>query len=186
MKNNNMLSLPELQHVAYEAFKLHWMTAHGYTAADLLEKYSDYWGEVETDTEGMYDFWNWLNDTGFNGEIWPSLQEFLDHEFKDVNLMYQLLNAEQYSAYLSLLSKICYDSDYAVRHLSLVKSGDVLLYDGCKYVATTDAYKTNTEIGSEWNVEVTSNEGTEEYLYASYFAHGEVQIILPSEEEVTA
>ena len=180
-RNMKTYSLPELQSIAHEAFKLHWMISHGYTAADLLSLYSNYWGEVESDEEGMFDFWNWLNDVGFNGELWPCLNEFLDCEFKDVNLMHQLLSPDQYSSYLSLLGQIMSDNDHPTKHLSDVKEGDVLLYDGCQYVATTDAYMTNTDIGKEWNVEVESDEGPEEYLYASYFHNGEVQFI-PNEE----
>ena len=57
-------TLTQLQHTAYEAFKLHWMITHGYTIADLLDKYSRFWGEVESDEEGMIDFWNYLEETG--------------------------------------------------------------------------------------------------------------------------
>ena len=104
----NMLAtdLQTLQQTAYERFKLHWMIQHGYTAADLLAKYSEFWGEVESDEEGMYDFWQYLEDTGFNGEIWPSLPEFLKIEFRDVSLMYQLLNNEEYSVYLLHIKEI--------------------------------------------------------------------------------
>lgn len=177
MKNIKKYSLEEIQHIGYEAFKLNWLIQHGYTAADILAKYSDYWGEVESDEEGMNDFWNWLNDTGFNGEIWPCFKEFLDHEFQDVSLMYRLFSPEQYTFYLGFLPKIMANTDYPTKHLSYVKAGEVLLYDGCRYTAVSDAYMTETDIGKEWNVEVESDEGCEEYLYASYFHQGEVQIV---------
>lgn len=182
MKNIKNYSLEELQRDAYEAFKLWWMISHGYTVADLLGLYSNYWGDVESDEEGMFDFWKWLDSTGFNGEIWPCLNEFLDNEFKDVNLMYQQLKPEQYTFYLRLLPQIM-GTGCPTKHLSYVKAGDVLLYDGCRYTAVSDAYMTKTNIGEEWNVEVESDERCEEYLYASYFDQGEVQIVPADAEE---
>ena len=100
------LDLQTLQKTAYERFKLWWMIQHGYTAADLLAKYSDYWGEVESDEEGMYDFWQFLEDTGFNGECWPCFNEFLKVEFRDVSMMYQILNHEEYNVYLLNIKEI--------------------------------------------------------------------------------
>ena len=44
MQNFKTYSIPELQSIAHEAFKFHWMISHGYTVADLLGLYSDYWG----------------------------------------------------------------------------------------------------------------------------------------------
>lgn len=169
-------TLTRLQHTAYEAFKLHWMITHGYTVADLLDKYSHFWGEVESDEEGMIEFWNYLEETGFNGEIWPCFKEFLDHEFKDVSLMYRLLNLADYTAYLNLVEQVMSESTCAEKHISEVVKGDILLYDGCRYVATSDAYMTATDIGKEWCVDVESNEGSEDYLYASYYEQGFAQI----------
>lgn len=182
MAKNKRYTLEEIQQIGYEAFKLNWLITHGYTAADLLAKYSDYWGEVESDEEGMVDFWNWLKNTGFNGEIWPCFKEFLDNEFQDVSLMYRLFALNQYTFYLGFLPQIM-GTGYPTKHLSDVKAGDVLLYDGCRYTAISDAYMTETDIGKEWNVEVESDEGCEEYLYASYFNQGEVQIVPADAEE---
>lgn len=184
MENTNTKTciLAQIQNEAYEAFKLHWMICHGITVADLLAAYSNYWGEVESDEEGMYDFWKHLEETGFNGEFWPCFKEFLDNEFKDVNLMYQLLAPEQYTFYLRFMPQIM-GTGYPTKHLSFIKAGDVLLYDGCRYTAVADAYRTETDIGKEWNVEVESDEGSEEYLYASYFHQGEVQIVPADAEE---
>lgn len=172
-------TLKELQYIAYEKFKLWWMIQHDYTVADLMAKYSDYWGEVESDEDGMVDFWTHLEETGFAGSIWPCIEEFLDYEFKNFSLMYTLLTQDQYTFYLSNFSNIFANN---TRHISEVKEGDVLLYDNCRYVATTDAYMTDTDIGREWNVEVESDEGSEEYLYASYFPQGEVMVVKAADE----
>lgn len=93
------LMLGQLQSDAYDRFKLHWMIHHGYTIHDLLDKYSEYWGEVEADEEGMRDFWGFLEETGFNGDIWPCFNEFLSNEWCDETLMERLISTEQYHLY---------------------------------------------------------------------------------------
>ena len=55
------------------------------------------------------------------------------------------------------------------KHISEIKEGDWVLYDGFVYTATSDAYMVKTDLGREWNVEVVSESGPESYLYASYF-----------------
>lgn len=91
--------IAQLQADAYERFKLHWMIHHGYTMHDLLYKYSEYWGEVEADEEGMVDFLDFLEKTGFNDEIWPCFNEFLSNEWCDETIMEQILSTEQYHLY---------------------------------------------------------------------------------------
>ena len=174
--NTKHLTLTQLQYDAYEAFKLHWMISHGYTVADLLGLYSNYWGDVESDTEGMCDFWKWLEDTGFNGELWPCFKEFLDHEFRDGQLMIALLPPNQRLAYLQYRNQIM---STTTKPMFAVKKDDVLLYNGCRYMATSDAYMGNTDIGQEWMIEVDWiwEKGTETQLYASYYANGEAQVL---------
>lgn len=91
--------IAKLQSDAYDRFKLHWMIHHGYTIHDLLDKYSEYWGEVEADEEGMCDFWDFLEETGFSGELWPCFNEFLDTEWQEEALMQSILSTEQYHLY---------------------------------------------------------------------------------------
>lgn len=98
--------LSSLQKAAYERFKLWWMIQHGYSINELLSLYSDFWGEVEADSEGYDDFRAFIEDTGFNGEIWPCFNEFLVTEFRDVSLMYQLLGHEEYNTYLLHIQEI--------------------------------------------------------------------------------
>lgn len=99
MENNKDFIIAKLQCDAYERFKLHWMIHHGYTIHDLLDKYSEYWGEVEADEEGMCDFWDFLEETGFGGELWPCFNEFLDTEWREEALMQSILSTEQYHLY---------------------------------------------------------------------------------------
>ena len=95
------LDLRTVQLRAYECFKLWWMIQHGHSVQDLLGLYSDFWGDVEADSEGEQDFADYIMETGFSGgEIWPCFNEFLGCEFQDVSLMFQLLPSEEYSAYL--------------------------------------------------------------------------------------
>lgn len=87
---------------AYEQYKLHWCLLHGITLMDLFAKYSEYWGEVESDEDGMPDFWSWLKETGFaGGQIWPCRNEFLANEYLNAELMLQILPSHSlYQQYL--------------------------------------------------------------------------------------
>lgn len=82
----------DIRTYAYDKFKVYWCLTHDVTLADLFAKYSEYWGEVESDEDGMPDFWSWLEETGFaGGLIWPCRNEFLENEYLDSSLMLQLI-----------------------------------------------------------------------------------------------
>ena len=77
----------------YEHFRLMWMLSHGYTLTDLVkelaEKIDDYLDSQDPgmhvenmpsiDMERLFD--EWVEDSGFFGEIWPCFREFMDCEF---------------------------------------------------------------------------------------------------------
>ena len=67
------------------------------------------------------------------------------------------------------------------KHISEVKTGDLILLDGDVYEATSDAYLFDSDIGKEWNVEVEGI-GSHEYLYASFFVGGTVTVVERKED----
>ena len=93
----------EIRTVAYQRYQMWWCLNHNITVADILAKYSEYWGEVEADSEDT-GFDTFLAETGFGGEMWACMDEFLDSEYQDVGLMAQILdmrsNPELYVKYL--------------------------------------------------------------------------------------
>lgn len=93
----------DIRSIAYQMYQMWWCVNHGITVADILAKYSDYWGEVEADSEDT-GFDTFLAQTGFNGELWACMDEFLDCEYQDAALMAVILNVrgnpELYEKYL--------------------------------------------------------------------------------------
>lgn len=77
----------------YEHFRLMWMLSHGYNLTDLVkgleERVNDLLVECDPGmhVENMPDidleriFTEWVEETGFGGEIWPCFREFMDCEF---------------------------------------------------------------------------------------------------------
>lgn len=88
-----------IRNIAYQRYQMWWCVNHGVTVADILAKYSEYWGEVEADSEDT-GFDTFLAQTGFNGELWACQNEFLDSEYKDPTIMWQILDPVQYSDYV--------------------------------------------------------------------------------------
>lgn len=60
------------------------------------------------------------------------------------------------------------------KHISALEVGDKVVYSGELYTVVKPPYQTKTDLGREFNVEVKG--GTEDYLYASYFPNGIVEV----------
>lgn len=82
----------EIRNTAYQMYQMWWCVNHGVTIADILAKYSEYWGEVEADSADN-GFEEYLAQTGFaGGQIWACMEEFLDAEYQDGALMAVILD----------------------------------------------------------------------------------------------
>lgn len=70
------------QKVLYEASKLQWMAAHGYSITSLLKEFHEFLlnadPNFERPIEGLIK--EWEDDQGFGGSIWPCWQEWLDEQ----------------------------------------------------------------------------------------------------------
>ena len=62
---------------AYERFKLEWMLAHLIDELEQLRKESP-----ELSLESIFHDWEF--EYGFNTEIWPCFEEFLDCEYREM------------------------------------------------------------------------------------------------------
>lgn len=58
---------------AYEKFQLDWMKSHGYSILDLIQELDDYREDETTSIVELFN--NWERDRGFDGSIWPCLEE---------------------------------------------------------------------------------------------------------------
>lgn len=62
----------------YEKYKLQWMLSHGYTLADLISGMQGQLLDIDPESTLLLNmlFDQWQNGRGFNGEIWPSFEDF--------------------------------------------------------------------------------------------------------------
>lgn len=82
----------EIRNIAYQMYQMWWCVNHGVTIADILNKYSEYWGEVEADSEDL-GFEDFIGETGFHGgQLWASKDEFLDCDYQNTAIMAQILD----------------------------------------------------------------------------------------------
>lgn len=87
---------------AYEAYRLDWMKAHGYSLTDLIKKLEEY--RKENDLENIADvFCLWEFEDGFNGEIWACEDEHKKNEqieyYYSVELADKNYNTENWGTY---------------------------------------------------------------------------------------
>ena len=67
------------------------------------------------------------------------------------------------------------------KHISELQVGEQVIYCGEVYNVTAPPYQAKTMVGKEWNVEVEG--GTENYLYASFFEDGMVDVVVNPPDE---
>lgn len=100
-----------IRNIAYQRYQMWWCLQHNVTLADILAKYSEYWGEVEADGEND-GFETFLGETGFNGgALWACMDEFLVTEYRDPSIVHQLLSASEYPAYVRDLIRVTDEED---------------------------------------------------------------------------
>lgn len=94
MREKKFEDIEEFRAECHRLYQLDWMREHGYSPADLgigLLKNLD-GGPVDENRE-TDEFAAWEQDSGFNGEIWACLDEFLGAEYRDPSYMLVLLPA---------------------------------------------------------------------------------------------
>lgn len=74
----------------YELFKLQWMIDHGYTLRSLMDWLDRYLAEemsefldgndIDLDLNPSSIFSRWESESGFNGNIYPCFEEWLEND----------------------------------------------------------------------------------------------------------
>ena len=81
---------------AYEIYRLQWMMDHGFTIPDIiknLESMIEEDANESGESTGLQSlFQDWEFGIGFDSEIWPCYQEFLENEYP---MMLKLQNMNQ-------------------------------------------------------------------------------------------
>lgn len=88
----------EFEEKCYEFYKIFWMLNHGYTLNDYLNHLA--LTDEELALEGnypegdagdiLYSLDKSFEENGFSGEIWASINEFLENEYRDHSYMNNL------------------------------------------------------------------------------------------------
>ena len=69
---------------AYVRLKLQWLLEHGFSLTDLINQLEAMFEDTH-DTPLLELFKTWEYDVGFDSEIYPCLDEFLDCDYEFIN-----------------------------------------------------------------------------------------------------
>ena len=79
--------------LCYELYKVDWKHSHMITAEREMDSIKDYYeGLVDSDTEYTYN--DYLEEFGYDGELYVCYEEFLDAEYLDEDYICSLLDNE--------------------------------------------------------------------------------------------
>lgn len=83
-----------IRKLSYELYKIDWKKNHNITYEKEMNNIKDYYkGLVDEDSEYTYE--DYLDEFGYNGEIYACFDEFMDMEYEDEEYMQTLLNDKE-------------------------------------------------------------------------------------------
>ncbi|HBT64633.1 MAG TPA: hypothetical protein DEB10_08250 [Ruminococcaceae bacterium] len=119
------MTLCEITRTAYAKFKLLWMCDHGYDLDDFVKALAE---QMELTREPLVEtYWQWENDSGFGGAIWPCYAEFIDNEFLNQDFMAGILNDVEYSFYQKAIAVLVPEK------IMIIRRDDCFEYVFCPY-----------------------------------------------------
>lgn len=83
----------------YELYQLDWMMSHGYSLQSIFKILKKICCDESEFTEELNSIEKYLDEQGFNGEIFACEQEFYDNEYQDKDFMKNLLSAKMFEEY---------------------------------------------------------------------------------------
>lgn len=98
----NKVTQKNICQIAYEKYQLDWIKSHGHSLDEIFEICSNSIGEDSSPKD-------YLEEHGFDGEIYASYEEFLASEYKNISYMSQLLGKKEFVEYLKDNSYTTYD-----------------------------------------------------------------------------
>lgn len=88
-----------IKDLAYELYKTDWMSR--ISTERRFNALRDYYLNVDTETRYSYTFEEWVNDQGYDGELYACFGEFLQAEYLENEYMKTLLaDTTLYEEYL--------------------------------------------------------------------------------------
>lgn len=80
----------QIAHLCYELYKIDWKRSHMITADREADAIKDYY-EGLIDSDDAYTYEDYLNEFGYNGELYVCYEEFLEYEYLNYVYMHTLL-----------------------------------------------------------------------------------------------
>jgi hypothetical protein len=83
----------DISKLCYELYKIDWKHSHGITKDREMDSLKNYFEDVVFDDEYSYE--SYLEDFGYEGQLYVCFDEFYDNEFQDEEYMCELLDNEK-------------------------------------------------------------------------------------------
>lgn len=90
------ITLEQLQVIAYDLYVEEWLREHISTERLLNALRNYHKGVLSGDYSPEYDFNAYVQESGFDGELYVCFDEFIESEFEDREYMYELLEDETF------------------------------------------------------------------------------------------
>lgn len=84
-----------IRELCYELYKVDWKHSHMITAQREMDSIMDYYECVTDSNFEEYTYNDYLEDFGYQGELYACYDEFLDAEYRDVDYMRALLDDDK-------------------------------------------------------------------------------------------
>lgn len=90
-RDSNIINISKL---CYELYKIDWKHSHNITKDIEMDNIKNYYeGLIDNDTEYTYN--EYLEEFGYDGQIYVCYEEFCDNEYQDKQYMCELLDNEK-------------------------------------------------------------------------------------------
>lgn len=98
--------MKDIQKLAYELYKIDWKQSHMITPQVEKDALKDYYeGLTNSDFDDEFNYEEYIDEFGYDGQIYACYDEFLDSEFQDKEYMRSLIDDNKlYMEYLSIVS----------------------------------------------------------------------------------
>lgn len=83
-----------IRKLCYELYKVDWKRDHMITTDIEMDSIKDYY-EVLIEYDADYTYEEYLNEFGYEGELYVCYEEFLDTEYQDISYIRYLLDNEE-------------------------------------------------------------------------------------------
>lgn len=82
----------DISKLCYELYKIDWKFTHMITREIEMDSLKNYYEEIE---DKIYTYKEYLEDFGYNGELYVSYEEFCDNEYCDEQYICELLGNDR-------------------------------------------------------------------------------------------